>query len=55
MMDEDYTVEDFKRFEKRVLDDPKKSAEWANRVIEAWIRRKQGKSPRRSKSSKKRS
>jgi len=29
MMDEDYTVEDWENFERRVLDDPKKSSEWA--------------------------
>jgi hypothetical protein len=42
MMDEEYTIEDWKEFERRVLDDPKKSSEWANRVIDAWIRRSQG-------------
>ena len=40
MMDGEYTVEDWKEFERRVLDDPKKSSEWADRVIDAWIRRK---------------
>lgn len=53
-MDEDYTVEDWKKFEREVLNNPKKSREWANRVIDAWIRRKSGKSPRRSTSSKRR-
>ena len=53
MMDEDYTVEDWKNFEKRVLDDPKRSSEWADRVIDAWIKRKSGKSQRRSTSSRK--
>lgn len=48
MMDEEYTVEDWKKFEKSVLGDPKKRSEWADRVIDAWIRRKSGKSPRRS-------
>jgi len=53
MMDEEYTAEDWKKFEERVLNDPKKSSEWADKVIDAWIRRKSGKSPRRSTSSKK--
>jgi hypothetical protein len=53
MMDEDYTVEDWKDFERRVLDDPKKRSEWADRVIDAWIRRKSGKSGKRSTRSKK--
>jgi hypothetical protein len=52
MMDEEYTIEDWKDFERRVLDDPKKSSEWADRVIDAWIRRKSGKSRRPSTSSK---
>jgi len=54
-MDDDYTAEDWKKFERRVLDDPKKSMEWADRVIDAWIKRKSGKSRKRSTSSKKRS
>ena len=53
MMDEEYTVEDWKKFEKSVLEDPKKRSEWADRVIDAWIRRKSGKSPRRPTRSKK--
>jgi hypothetical protein len=52
MMDEEYTIEDWKEFERRILDDPKKSGEWADRVIDAWIRRKSGKSRRLSTSSK---
>jgi len=54
-MDEDYTAEDWTKFERDVLNDPKKSREWADRVIDAWIRRKSGKSLRRSTSSKKHS
>jgi hypothetical protein len=52
MMDEEYTIEDWKEFERRVLDDPKKSSEWADRVIDAWIERKSGKSRRHSTGSK---
>jgi hypothetical protein len=52
MMDEEYTIEDWKDFERRVLDDPKKSSEWADRVIDAWIRRKSGKSRKPSTGSK---
>jgi hypothetical protein len=48
MMGDEYTEEDWKSFERRVLDDPKKRSEWADRVIDAWIRRKQGKSGKRS-------
>jgi hypothetical protein len=51
-MDEDYTVEDWERFKKRVLDDPIRRSEWADRVIDARIRRKSGKSPKHSTRSK---
>ena len=53
MMNEEYTDEDWKAFEKRVLDDPKKRAEWADKVIDAWIKRKSGKLGRHSTRSKK--
>jgi hypothetical protein len=38
IMDEDYTLEDWNNFEKRVLDDPKRSSEWADRILagQAW-------------------
>ncbi len=52
MMDDEYTEEDWKAFEKRVLDDPKKRSEWADRVIDARIKRKQGKSGKSSARSK---
>ena len=53
MMDEEYTMEDWKAFKKRVLDDPKKGSEWADRVIDAWIERKSGRFRKRSTKSKK--
>jgi len=28
------------KFKREVLDDPKKSQEWADRVIDSWIRRR---------------
>ena len=52
MTDEGYTIEDWKDFERRVLDGPRKRSEWADRVIDAWIKRKSGRSGKRSTRSK---
>jgi hypothetical protein len=39
-------------FKKRVLDDPKKSREWADLVIDSWIEHKSRRSKRPLKHSK---
>ncbi len=52
-MQREVTEEEWKKFKREVLDDPEKGAEWANRVIEAWIQRRSGRSRRRLKDSRK--
>jgi hypothetical protein len=51
-MEEKFDERAWLAFKGRVLDDPKKSREWADLVIDSWIERKSGRSRRPLKHSK---
>lgn len=52
-MQRELTEKEWRQFEEKVLDDPVERRKWANRVIDSWIKRRSGKSRRRSRASRK--
>lgn len=52
-MQRELTEVEWRQFEEKVLDDPVERRKWADRVIDSWIKRRSGKSRRRSRASRK--
>ncbi len=52
-MQRELTEKEWRQFEEKVLDDPVERRKWADRVIDSWIKRRSGRSGRRSRASRK--
>lgn len=52
-MQRELTEKEWQQFEENVLNDPVERRKWADRVIDSWIKRRSGKSRKRSRASRK--